>query len=434
MFRTLSLAGAFALAALLCAPAPTRAEPEILFYRDPMGGPDLSKTPKKDAMGMDFLPVRASDLAGRLPALDGAPPPHRKILYYRNPMGLADVSATPKKDAMGMDYIPVTEGDEADSTTIKLSPGKIQRAGVRSEAARLKTLTATLRAPGTIQIDERRQTIVATRSPAFIEKVGEATTGEAVRKGQILFRFYAPDASAAAAQYAANPGYEGARTRLDVLNIPEATIAEIARTHKAPLSIAWPAPHDGVILERNAIEGMKAEAGQTLFRLADLSLVWALVDVAERDAVRLKPGQSVTLFARGAPERKFSGRITVIYPQINRDSRTARVRVELANPDLFLRPDMYVEAEIATEQAKPVVTVPTSAVLDSGLRKIVLVDLGEGRFAPREVRLGRQSEGVTEIGDGLAEGEQVVVTATFLIDSESNLKAALQSLAPEQKP
>lgn len=413
-----------------------RADDPILLYRDPMGGPELSATPKTDSMGMDFLPVRASELAGRLPLLGGeAPPTGKRVLYYRNPMGLADVSATPKKDSMGMDYIPVYDSDEGDAAVIKLSPGKAQRIGVRSEPARRAPLAQKIRVPGAIQLDERRVTIVATRATAFLEKVANVTTGDKVTKGQTLLRIYAPDIVSAAAEYAANPAFEGARSRLDVLNAPEEYIAEVARTRKAQRSIVWPAPQSGIILERNAIEGMKADPGQQLFKIADLTVIWALVDVPERDYPRIAPGQAVTLHARGMPERVFQGRVSVIYPQINRDSRTARVRVELPNPDLILRPDMYVEAEIDVSAPGAALVVAESAVLDSGLRKVVLLDLGEGRFAPRDVAIGRRGEGFVEIRDGLAEGDRVVTSANFLIDSESNLKAALQSLAPvEGKP
>ncbi|MDI9850063.1 efflux RND transporter periplasmic adaptor subunit [Rhodoblastus sp. 17X3] len=418
---------------------PSSSTDEPLFWRDPMGGAEISLKPKKDSMGMDFLPVRATDIAGLLPPIgtksDASPAPKsveaakKRILYYRNPMGLADVSPVPKKDGMGMDYLPVYEGEETDSAIVKLPPGKIQRTGVRSEAVQAKAIGDQIRAPGTIQLDERRVTIVSTRSTAYIEKVADVTTGEAVKKGQVLFRFFSPEIAAAAAQYYANPGYEGARTRLDVLNVPPDFIAEIDRSRKVPLSVEWRAPRDGIVMERQATDGMKADAGQSLFKIADLTAVWALVDVAERDYPRIQPGQAVSVHVRGLPERIFSGRVSLIYPQINRETRTARVRVELQNPDLVLRPDMYVEAEIATGDGGKVLTVPDSAVIDSGTRKIIILDLGEGRFEPREVQVGRRGEGAVEIRSGVAEGDKVVTSANFLIDAESNLKAALKGLS-----
>lgn len=183
------------------------------------------------------------------------------------------------------------------------------------------------------------------------------------------------------------------------------------------------------MLERNAIDGMRANVGDVLFRIADISTVWALVDVAERDLGTLSVGQKVTIRARAFPDRALSGTIAVIYPQVNRDTRTTRLRVELANPDLKLLPDMYVDAEIDIAGNAPALTIPTSAVLDNGSRRIVLVDKGDGRFEPRTVTLGRRGDGVVEVKHGIDEGEAVVTSANFLIDAESNLKAALKGFA-----
>lgn len=414
-------------------------ENPILFYRDPMGGRDVSSAPKKDAMGMDYLPVRRSEVA-KLLAPPGAARKGEgergrgRTLYYRNPMGLPDTSPVPKKDPMGMDYIPVYEDEETANGAIKLSLGKIQRSGVRSEPVKRLSLVSKIRVPGSIALDERRVAVVATRSEAFIEKVAEVTTGDVVTKGQPLLRLYSPAIAAAAADYlvvstsrAASDAVtrEGARRRLETLNVPSELYSEILRAGKTPASLWWPAPRGGVVLERAAIDGMKAEAGQTLFRIADLSVVWALVDIAEHDYARLRSGQSVTIHARGLPDKSFAGRVALIYPSINRETRTARVRIELANPDLILRPDMYVDAEIAAGEGEAVAAVPDSAVIDTGKRQLVLLDKGEGRFEPREVQLGRRGEGFVEIRAGIEEGDRVVTAANFLIDAESNLKAAL---------
>jgi Cu(I)/Ag(I) efflux system membrane fusion protein len=417
---------------------PVAASEEPLFYRDPMGGDAISATPRKDGMGMDFLPVRPADLRAILTKLAAAPR-RKRILYYRNPMGLPDVSAVPKKDSMGMDYTPVYEGDDVEADgALRIAPGKIQRAGVRSELVRRQPIVTEIRAPGAVQVDERRVAVVATRSEAFIEKVFEATTGARVAKGQPLARLYSPAIAAAAADYLAFSGarnsgdpslLEGVRRKLETLNAPAEFIAEIARSRRVPASVSWPAPRDGLILERNAVEGMKAEAGQVLFRIADLSVVWALVDVSEHDYARLRLGQPVEIRARGLPDRIFTGHVTAIYPQINRETRTARVRIELPNPDLTLRPDMYVEAQIGSGDHDAVVAAPESAVIETGKRALVLLDKGDGRFEPRAVTLGRRGEGYVEVRSGLAETDRVVTAANFLIDSESNLRAALQTLA-----
>ena len=183
------------------------------------------------------------------------------------------------------------------------------------------------------------------------------------------------------------------------------------------------------MLERNAIEGMRAQPGAVLFRIADHTLVWAVIDVAERDLGTLAVGQKATVKARGLPGREFTGKINVIYPEISKETRTARLRIELTNPDLALLHGMYVDAEIDIGSATPVLTVPESAVMDTGRRQAVLVDKGEGRFEPREVRLGQRGDGYVEVREGISEGEPVVTSANFLVDAESNLKAALKGFA-----
>jgi Cu(I)/Ag(I) efflux system membrane fusion protein len=206
------------------------------------------------------------------------------------------------------------------------------------------------------------------------------------------------------------------------------------KARNVPIGIEWTSPRDGIVLERNVTEGMRAQPGETLFRIADHSVVWAIIDVAERELGALAVGQRAVVRARSFPGREFSGKINVIYPQITKETRTARVRVQLSNPDLLLIHDMYVDAEIQTGSADSVLAIPDSAVLDSGSRQAVLVDKGEGRFEPREIKLGHRGEGYVEVREGLAENDPVVTSANFLIDAESNLKAALKGFAEGAQP
>lgn len=364
----------------------------------------------------------------------------KRILYYRNPMGLPDTSPVPKKDSMGMDYVPVYEGEADDGSMVKIPPGKLQRTGVRSQSVERRVITRPVRAPASVQLDERRVTVVALRSEGFIEQVEPVTTGARVRKGQPLMRLYSPEIAAASAQYlsllaqSSSSGpllAEGARRRLENLNVPPEVTAEIDRTRKVPLTITWPAPREGVILERTVIDGMRAPPGEVLFRIADLSLVWVLADVPEHDLGAVRLGQPVTVRSHAQPGRTFTGRVDLIYPQVSKETRTARVRVELPNPDGVLLPDMYGDIEIASGSDQPVIAVPDSAVIDSGIRQVVIVDKGEGRFEPREVKVGARGSGFVEIREGVMEGDQVVTAANFLIDAESNLKAALRTMAAD---
>lgn len=427
-----------------------------IYYRDPSGNPLYSLTPRKTKDGRDYLPVPAgadvsfddlpheetSTTASHAEHVD-AKSAERKIKYYRNPMGLPDTSPVPKKDSMGMDYIPVYEGEDSDDGSVKLSPGKIQRTGVQSEPATRRVIRTLVRAPGTIQLDERRISVISMRAESWVQKVANVTTGSLVRKGEPLMEIYSPAVASAAAEYISTinspttGGIErygrGSRQRLMNLDVPDAAIAAMDKTRTVPITIDWTAPRDGIVLERNAIEGMRAQPGDVLFRVADISEVWAIIDVAERDLGAIAVGQMVTIKARSFPARAFSGKIAVIYPQVNKDTRTARVRVELANPDGVLLPDMYVDAEIEIGNPKPVLAIPASAVLDTGSRQSVLVDKGQGRFEPREVELGQRGHDYVEVRKGLADGDPVVVSANFLIDAESNLKAALKGYADADK-
>jgi membrane fusion protein, copper/silver efflux system len=429
-------------------PAAAEGNSAPIYFQDPDGKPAYSLTPRKTGDGRDYRAVSAgADVNFNEAAPDSLPPAttsaggttERKIKYYRNPMGLPDTSPTPKKDSMGMDYIPVYDGEDSDDGSVKLSPGKIQRTGVKSEPASRRVIRTLVRAPGTIQLDERRISVISMRAESWVQKVADVTTGTQVKKGQPLMEVYSPAVASAAAEYIATinsptiGGVErygrGSRQRLMNLDVPDATIVAMEKSRTVPITVDWSAPRDGIVLERNAIEGMRAQPGDVLFRVADTSVVWAMVDVAERDLGAIAIGQPVTVRARSFPGREFAGKISVVYPQVNRETRTARVRIELVNTDLALLPDMYVDANIDIGSSQPVLTVPESAVLDTGNRQAVFVEKGQGRFEPREVKLGQRGDGYVEIRQGLTEGDPVVVSANFLIDAESNLKAALKGFS-----
>lgn len=411
----------------------------ILYWKDPDGRNDFSPEPKKTPDGRDYRPVYDGEEADFAEPKPKAPPAGaRKILYYRNPMGLPDVSPAPKKDPMGMDYVPVYEGDGEDGPTVKLSPGKVQRSGVRSEAAAKRVLVTPISAPGAVEADEHRQAVVALRFDAFLEELQHITTGSQVRKGEPLMRVYSATLSAAAAQYVTDlslretgglPVNRGARQRLENLGVPGEIIKEIERTREGSLTVTWPAPRDGFIIEHNVVEGMQAKAGDVLFRIADLSEVWVLADISERDLGQIAVGDKAQVAPRAYPGRTFMGAVGLIYPVLNKETRTARVRIELANPDAILKPNMYADVTIESGAGAPVLAVPDHAVIDSGARRAVILDKGEGRFEPREVKTGKSGGGFVEIKEGISEGDRVAVSANFLIDAESNLRAALKGLA-----
>ena len=247
--------------------------------------------------------------------------------------------------------------------------------------------------------------------------------------------------SAAAAMAQADPmARDNARaiaaaalSRLKNWDISADQLTRLQRTGKATRTLTLSAPIGGVVMEKPALHGMRFAVGETLYRITDLSSVWLLADVFEQDLGQIRAGQAAAITLQAYPGRTFSGRVAFVYPTVNAQTRTARVRIEVPNPDLLLKLDMYATVEIASPvNAAPVLAVPDSAVLDTGTMQTVLVDRGEGRFEPRAVKLGGRGDGYVAVLDGLTEGEKVVIGANFLIDAESNLRAALQNFAAPQ--
>ncbi|PDT76534.1 efflux RND transporter periplasmic adaptor subunit [Sinorhizobium sp. BJ1] len=423
---------------------------KVIYYRHPDGAPEYSAMPKETPDGRAFVAVRQSEdvsfeTVEKASAESAGATPNageRKILYYRNPMGLPDTSKVPKKDSMSMDYIPVYEGDEADTSVVKVSLGKLQRTGVKTATAERAVIARKVRVPGTVAFDERLVRIVSMRADAFIEDVADVTTGDRVKKGDRLFHFYSKEIAKAGAEYATElrgggkPDLDvGGALQLRNLGVPEEAVRAIARDRAVPKSIAYLSPGDGVVLERNATTGMMAEAGDVLFRIADTSRVWVIADVPEYDAAAIRKGAPATVSVRNLPGKMFEGTVDLIYPEVQAQTRTAKVRVELSNADGLLLANMYAEVEIASGEPDPVVAVPNSAVIDTGDRQLVFVDKGDGRFEPRDVALGARGDDRTEITKGIEAGEKIVVAANFLLDAESNLNAALNSLtASEAQP
>ncbi len=401
--------------------------------------------------------------AGPAPAATAAPAAvaPRKLLYYRNPMGLADTSPVPKKDSMGMDYIAVYAGEDGDANPgaatgeLKISTEKVQKLGVRTEPAALRELARQVRASGRVEIDERRLHNVAPKFEGWVERLHVNATGQPVAKGQPLFEVYSPELVSAQREYAvAARGVatlkdasaetqsamrqisEASLTRLRNWDISEEQIKALAAGGEARRTLTFRSPAGGVVLEKKAVAGMRFMPGEMLYQIADVSSVWVLADVFERDIAQLKPGQKVKVAINAYPDKSFTGTIAFIYPTLRAETRTVPVRIELANPGGLLKPAMYASVELAVGGRDKVVTVPLSAVIDSGTRQVVLLQKGAGRFEPREVKLGTRSDEYVEVREGLAEGEAVVIAANFLIDAESNLKAALGGLtaAPDTAP
>ncbi|MBF0296351.1 MAG: efflux RND transporter periplasmic adaptor subunit [Magnetococcales bacterium] len=372
----------------------------------------------------------------------------KKILYYRNPMGLPDTSPTPKKDSMGMDYVPVYADDAAPAdaaNAVRINLDKVQKLGVKTEVATRRPVTRTIRAVGTVTVDERRLHVVTRKYEGWIEKLHADVTGQSVKRGQPLMEVYAPSLVLAQQEYLAalragsalaNADPETRRTAEDLAesalnrlrnqDLAEGQIKRLQEQRKESRTLTIASPVGGVVLEKNAIQGMRFMPGEMLYRIADLATVWVLADVFEQDMGLVQEGQAASVTLNALPGRTFSGKVTFIHPVLNPETRTVKVRIELPNPKGELRPALYATVELAARSGGGErIAVPDSALLDSGSRQAVLVERGEGLYEPRVVRAGGKGNGFVEILEGLREGEKVVVRANFLIDAEANLRAAL---------
>jgi Cu(I)/Ag(I) efflux system membrane fusion protein len=392
-------------------------------------------------------PVRGLVVFRAVDGLRQAPPPksgpgQRRIVYYRNPMGAPDVSKTPKKDSMGMDYIPVYEDEVSDPPgTVRIAPEKVQRAGVRTNLVTRRALARTVRAYGVIAQDEQRQAVLTAKFDGFIEELLVPLTGTAVAPGQPLARIWVESreilqkqSDYVAALRGGRPAdLERAAANLRQFDIPEAAFETLRRSGEPVRSLTLNAVTGGTVLERPALNGMRFTSGMTLFRIADLSVVWVMARVAERDLAAVAVGQAVRVMPNGASGAPITGRVGFVYPELDAATRTGMVRVELANPQGLLRIGQYADVEIETGGGQPtVVAVPDSAVIDSGARRVAFVVRGDGLFEARQLTLGRRGDGFVEVLAGLAEGERIVVTGNFLIDAESNLRAAISGLGAPQ--
>lgn len=393
------------------------------------------------------------DAGNTLASVAPAPAAGKKLLYYRNPMGLPDTSPIPKKDSMGMDYIPVYEGEADDAAgSVTIGTAKVQKLGVRTEAVTQRDLARAVRAVGRVEVDERRIHTVAPKFEGWIERLHVNATGQAVGRGQPLFEVYSPDLVSVQREYqvaargvvrlsGASPDTvasmrqlaEASLSRLRNWDVAEEQIRALAEGAEPRRTLTLRSPAAGVVLEKKAVQGMRFMPGEALYQIADVASVWVLADVFERDIALVKTGQVVEVSIDAWPGQVFAGKVGYLYPTLNPQTRTVTVRIELPNPRGELRPGMYANATLKVDARGTVLSIPTSAVIESGREQRVLVQQAEGRFEPRVVKLGARGDEYVEVTSGVQAGEQVVVAANFLIDSESNLKAALGGMQDAKK-
>ncbi len=380
------------------------------------------------------------------------PPGERRIVFYRSPMDPKETSHTPRKDQMGMEYLPVYldelqgNGPVAGLVTVKIDPARQQLIGLVTARATTGAIGGALRTTGRVAVDETRIHRVNVKFGGFVERVQADFIGQRVGRGEPLFSIYSPELLAAQEDLllalrtqkdlASARGLTGdgddllasARRKLQLWDVPAATVARIEQTGQAERAITVYSPTGGVVVKKEVVPGMRIEAGGMPYEIWDLSSVWVLADVYETDLQHVKVGAPATLSFKALPGKEYLGRIAFVDPVLDPKTRTAKVRVSLANPGALLKPEMFGEV-VLRSAPRQALRIPADAVIDSGTRSVVFVALGDGKFQPRVVRLGASDGDFVEVQDGLAAGDKIVARANFLVDSESRLKASLQALS-----
>ncbi len=385
---------------------------------------------------------------GAVPGPTAAPgPAERKPLYYRNPMNPEITSPVPAQDEMGMDYIPVYADDDTEDApagTVRIDPVTLQSIGVRTARVEQRTLARVVNTVGRIDYDEQHLYRLHPKTEGWIEGLRVDTTGAEIRRGDILLSFYSPRLVSTQQEYllalknldtlqassfpdvarGAQQLLDTSLERLRLLDVPEHQIEELRRTREVKKQLHIHAPAGGVVTRVGVRDGQYITPKDELYTIADLSRVWVFVDVYEDELPWVKIGDRADMTVMAVPGEVFSGRLTYIYPYAESKTRTVKARLEFDNPGLRLKPDMFANVSIQAGARQDVVAVPSEAIVRSGLREKVFVVREPGKFEPREVVVGVSSEGFTELREGVEVGEEVVVSAQFLIDSESKLREA----------
>jgi Cu(I)/Ag(I) efflux system membrane fusion protein len=382
--------------------------------------------------GMKLEPVRKAP--GASPAA---------VKYYKSTMIPGETSPVPAKDSMGMDMVPVYENgaSAAGSGEIAVDPVTIQNMNIQTTEVERGPLRRVIRTVGTIDYNETALADVTTKFKGWIEKLYVDATGQLVHRGEPLFAVYSPDLYSAEVEYllALSPGStnetgvamlrETAANKLKFYDISEAQIAELEKTREPRKTLEIQAPIDGFVIEKNVVEGQMVDAGMKLYRLADLGIVWVYAQIYEQDLPYIRLGQEALVRLSSLPDREFRGRVTYVYPNVDEKTRTARVRMEFENPGYFLKPGMFVSVQITSELEPSALLVPDSAVLRSGEKNTVFVARPGGKFDPRTVVLGPEAQGDRyQVLSGLKAGERVVTSGQFMLDSESQLREAIQKM------
>ena len=396
---------------------------------------------------MKLVPVRSTVVGSEA---GGPQTKERKIKYWRAPMDPNYISDKPGKSPMGMDLVPVYEDEESVVTGIRVDPNFLQNFAVRTALVEKGAIPVEIRTIGILGYNEKNITSVSTKFEGWIEKARVNYIGETVRRGQVLFEVYSPQLVTTQQEYLATLDYlerlssgahpdaverarallEAARQRLRYWDITDEQITQLSKSGKARRTLQIVSPVSGIVVEKmsESLEGMKLAPGINVYKIADLSTVWANIELFESQIQYLRLGLRARIQVEAFPTRRWTGRIIYIAPSMNPETRTLRASIEMPNPGWNLRPEMYADVKLEVPTLSSAIRVPEEAILHSGERSVVIVEKGKGVFEPREVELGAAGGGYRQVRRGLQPSEVVVTSSQFLIDSESNLREAISKL------
>ena len=385
----------------------------------------------------------------------------RKVLYYQNPMNPTETSQTPMKASDGKDYIPVYEEKEAsinlttsENHFVVIDPSIVQKMGVQIDTVKKGILSRNVRTVGKVEVDETKQRSINSKINGWVEKLYIDFTGKSVSKGQPLMEIYSPELVSTQEEYlqalvheehmenstlsGAKTGavslVESAKRRLKNWDISDTDIKKLEDSEDVKKTMTLYSPSNGFVLDKMVVQGQNISSGMELLKLADLSTVWILADVYQHELSSVKIGQNVDVELSYLSGKKFAGKVTFIYPTMNEETKTAKIRIEVKNsPQIEFKPGMFATVEINSTSGKQELIVSDQSIIRTGKNDVVIVSIGGGKFDPREVTLGNSFNGYSEVLNGLHAGESYVVSSQFLIDSESNIKTAIKQMLNQEQ-
>jgi Cu(I)/Ag(I) efflux system membrane fusion protein len=437
---------------------PVKKERKVKYWRAPMDPNYISDKPGKSPMGMDLIPVyedegtktEASATSVAAPEKKG-----RKIKYWRAPMDPNYISDKPGKSPMGMDLVPVYEDEASSESGVRVDPSFVQNFDVRTAVVGRGSIPVDSRTVGILDYNQKNIVSINTKFEGWIESAHVNYVGEEVSRGEVLFDIYSPQLVTTQQEYLAAADYvqrlrdggdpdalkraqsllQSTRERLHYWDITDGQIDELARSAKISRTLKIVSPVSGIVESKmsDSLEGTKLTPGMNVYRIADLSTIWAQIEVFEYQVRYLRLGLTAAITVDAFPGRHWTGAVIYLDPTVNQQTRTLKAYVEIPNPDGKLRPQMYANVVINVPAVVNVVRVPEEAVLHTGERNIVIVRKGADVFEPREIEIGASGGGYQEVRSGLRAGEVIVTSSQFLIDSESNLKEAISAMLATAK-